>query len=174
MHEIVNPDDVGMRQFQAALRLTFKLIQRRTILDHQVGKKFQRDIALQFFVARQPHNPHSASAEDLDQRVAAKDFLAAGSIQRCLDKTTRAAPSGRRPGISVPHLWQTLIRLFTGAFLDPASGTQIHVGEDPRGLVMVIKYSLLRSKKRLNRGAVAQRQPGDQSVRKTLCVSDQF
>ena len=52
--EVVNPNDMRMRQFEAAFRLTLKLIQHRTILDHQVGKKFQRDIALQFFVARQP------------------------------------------------------------------------------------------------------------------------
>src|SRR5882724_4770488 len=86
-----------MSQFQAALRLVFKLIQQCTILEHQVGKKFQRDVALQFFVARQPHNSHSTAAEHLDQLVAAKDLLSAGSIQRCLQKTTRAA-SLRRVG----------------------------------------------------------------------------
>src|SRR5215469_2978800 len=73
----------------------FKLIQQRTILDHQVGKKFQRDIALQFFVARQPHNPHSASAEHLDQCIAAKHDLPVGSIERRLKKTTWATSLGR-------------------------------------------------------------------------------
>jgi hypothetical protein len=81
----------GMSQFEAAFRLMLKLIQQRMILDHQIGKKFQRDIALQFFVVRQPHNPHSPSAQHLDQLVAAKHDLAAGSIQRCLEKATRAA-----------------------------------------------------------------------------------
>src|SRR5205823_9012914 len=71
-----------MSQFEAALCLMLELIKHRTILDHQVGKKFQRDIALQFFVACQPDNSHSASAQHLDQRVAAKDFLSAGELTR--------------------------------------------------------------------------------------------
>jgi hypothetical protein len=75
----------------------FKLIQQRTILDHQVGKKFQRDVALQFLVARQPHNSHSAPAKHLDELVAGKHNFTAGSIQRCLEKATRAA-SLRRVG----------------------------------------------------------------------------
>src|SRR6266487_6894623 len=86
-----------MSQFQAALRLTFKLIQQRTILDHKVGEEFQCDIALQLFIARQPHNSHSAPAEHLDQIVAGKHNLTAGSIQRCLEKAARAA-SLRRVG----------------------------------------------------------------------------
>src|SRR5882724_2799241 len=71
-----------MRQFAAALCLTLELIKHSTILNHQVGNKFQRDIALQFFVACQPDNSHSASPEHLDQRVAAKDFLSAGELTR--------------------------------------------------------------------------------------------
>ena len=91
MHKIVNPDDVRMRQFQATFCLTLELIQQRTILDHQIGKKFQRDMALQFFVARQPHNPHSASAQHLYQLEAAKHRLSAGSVERRIEKATRAA-----------------------------------------------------------------------------------
>src|SRR6266478_2899756 len=83
MHEVVYPDDVRMRQFETALCLALELIQQRSLLDHKVGKKFQRDLALQFFVARQPHNSHSASPEDLDQRVASKNFLSAGELTRC-------------------------------------------------------------------------------------------
>src|SRR6266540_790614 len=72
-----------MSQFETALCLTPELIKQRTILNHQVGKKFQRDIPLQFFIAREPDNPHSASPKDLDQRVAAKDFLSADKLTRC-------------------------------------------------------------------------------------------
>src|SRR5215470_13575607 len=104
-----------MSQFQTAFGLTLELIQQRTILDHQVGKKFQRDVALQFFIARQPHNPHSASAEHLDQLVAAKHDLTVGSVQCRLEKATRA-PSLRRVGRDFgsafsanskysPHFW---------------------------------------------------------------------
>src|SRR2546423_1660545 len=71
-----------MGQFEAALRLTLELIKHHTILNHQVGDKFQRDIALQFFIAREPDNSHSASPEHLDQRVAAKDSLSAGELTR--------------------------------------------------------------------------------------------
>ena len=82
MHEVVNPNDMRMSQFEAALCLMLELIKYRTILNHQVGNKFQRDIALQFFIACQPDNSYSASPEDLDQHVAAKDFLSAGELTR--------------------------------------------------------------------------------------------
>src|SRR5438876_7027681 len=97
MYEVVNPDDMRMSQFEAASCLASKLIKRRTILNHQVGKKFERDLALQLFIARQPHNSHSAAAEHLDQLVAAKHHLSTDSIQRCLEKAPRAA-SLRRVG----------------------------------------------------------------------------
>src|SRR6266567_9545303 len=71
-----------MSQFEAALCLMLELIEDRTILNHQVGNKFQRDIALQFFIACQPDNSHSASPEHLDQSVAAKGFLSAGELTR--------------------------------------------------------------------------------------------
>src|SRR4030095_15436450 len=71
-----------MRQFETALCLTLELIKHRMVLNHQVGNKFQRDIALQFFIACQPDNSHSASPEHLDQRVAAKDSLSAGELTR--------------------------------------------------------------------------------------------
>src|SRR6266481_1789923 len=82
MHEVVNPNDMRMSQFEAALCLMLELIKHRTILNHQVGNKFQRDITLQFFIACQPDNSHSASPEHLDQSVAAKDFLSAGELTR--------------------------------------------------------------------------------------------
>src|SRR5207247_1513040 len=71
-----------MRQFETALCLAFELIKHRMILNHQVGKKFQRDIALQFFIACEPDDPHPTSSEDLDQRVAAKDLSSAGELTR--------------------------------------------------------------------------------------------
>jgi hypothetical protein len=91
MHEVMYADDMRMRQFEAALCLALELMKRRTILNHEVGKKFQRDIALQFFIPRQPDYSHSASPEDLDQRVAVKHDLAAGSVERRLEKATGAA-----------------------------------------------------------------------------------
>jgi len=66
MHKVMNPDDVRMSQFEAAFCFAPELIKHGTIVNHQIGKKFQRDIALQLFIARQPDNSHSASPEDLD------------------------------------------------------------------------------------------------------------
>ena len=83
MHEVMYADDMRMGQFEAASCLTSELIKHCTILNHEVGKKFQRDIALQFFIPRQPDYSHSASPEDLDQRVTAKNFLSAGKLTRC-------------------------------------------------------------------------------------------
>src|SRR5260370_39529380 len=77
VYEVVNPNDVRMSQFEAALCLTLELIKHSPVLNHQVGDKFQRKIALQFFVACQPDNSHPASPEDPDQLVSAKDFLSA-------------------------------------------------------------------------------------------------
>jgi hypothetical protein len=82
MHEVVYAYDMRMRQFEAPLCLVPELVKRHTILNHEIGKKFQRDIALQFFIARQPDNSHSAPAEHLDQLVAAKDLLSAGELTR--------------------------------------------------------------------------------------------
>src|SRR5260370_30202600 len=87
---------MGMSQFEAALCLMLKLIKHRTIMNHQVGDKFQRDIALQLFIACQPDNSHSASPEHLDQRVAAKESLSAGELMR--------SRSGDTPHALVSHL----------------------------------------------------------------------
>jgi hypothetical protein len=83
MHEVMYADDMRMRQFEAALCLALELMKRRTILNHEVGKKFQRDIALQFFIACQPDDSHPASPEHFDQCVTAKNFLSAGKLARC-------------------------------------------------------------------------------------------
>src|SRR6267378_8296728 len=82
MHEIMYPDDVAMSQVEATLSLAPELVKRRTILNHKIGKEFQRDIALQRFIMRQPDNPHSASPEHFHQRVTAKDFLSADELTR--------------------------------------------------------------------------------------------
>ena len=83
MHKVMNPDDVRMSQFEAAFCFAPELIKHGTIVNHQIGKKFQRDIALQLFIARQPDYSHSSSSEDLDQRVTTKNLLSAGKLTRC-------------------------------------------------------------------------------------------
>src|SRR5260370_38902938 len=69
-----------MSQFEAALCLMLELIKHRTILNHQAGDKFQRDIALQFFIVCQPDNPHSASAQNPSERVTAEESLSADKL----------------------------------------------------------------------------------------------
>src|SRR5438128_8347456 len=76
------PDDMRMSQFEAALCFALELIKCGTIVNHQVGKKFERNLAIQFLVARQPNYSHSSSPEDLDQRVASKNFLSGGKLTR--------------------------------------------------------------------------------------------
>src|SRR5262245_16861169 len=71
-----------MCHFEAAFCLALELVKRGTVLNHQIGKKFQRDIPLQFFVAREPDNPHATASEDLDQGVATEDFLSADKLAR--------------------------------------------------------------------------------------------
>ena len=83
MYEVVYPHDVRMCQFEATLCLAPELVERCTIVNHQVGKKFERDIALQFFVARQPHNSHSTSLKDFDEGVTAKNFFSVSKLMQC-------------------------------------------------------------------------------------------
>src|SRR6266404_2132460 len=80
--EIVNPHDMRMSQFEAALGLALELINHRTILNHQIGEKLEGDLPLQFLVARQPDNSHSSLAQDFDQPVASENFLSAGKVTR--------------------------------------------------------------------------------------------
>src|SRR5215813_2998799 len=87
-------------------------IQQRTILDHEVGKKFQRDMGLQFFVTRKPYNAHPAAAKDFHQRVATKHRLSAGSIERGFEKAA----------------WATSLRCVTGDF-----GSALLASSDYRG-----------------------------------------
>ena len=89
-----------------------QLIQQRTIMDHQVGKKFQRDMALQFFVTRRPYDTHPAAAKDFHQRVATKHRLSAGSIERGFEKAA----------------WATFLRCVTGDF-----GSALLANSDYRG-----------------------------------------
>jgi hypothetical protein len=58
----------------------FQIIQQCAVMNDRVGKEFKRHLAIQFFIARQPDNSHSSLAQDLEQGVAAKDFLPAGVL----------------------------------------------------------------------------------------------
>src|SRR5438132_12067793 len=82
MHEVVYPNDVRMCQCDDTVCVAPELVERGKIVNHQVDKKVERDIALQFFVSRMPDYCHTASPEDLDQRVTAKNFLSAGKLTR--------------------------------------------------------------------------------------------
>src|SRR6266704_5272689 len=49
-------------------------------MHNYVGKKFERDLALQFFVMGQPDNSHSASAQNPSERVTAEESLSADKL----------------------------------------------------------------------------------------------
>lgn len=97
MYEVMYPDNMRVGEFEGALCLAPELIKDCAIFNHEVGEKFQRDIALQFFIVCQPDNSHSAPPKHLEQRVTAKNFFSADRIQRSLEKATRTA-SLRRVG----------------------------------------------------------------------------
>src|SRR5438034_4801562 len=74
VHKVVNAHDVLVGEFQATSGLALEIAQYGSIVNDQVGEKFERDIALQFFVVRQPDNSHSASAQNPNERVTAKSL----------------------------------------------------------------------------------------------------
>ena len=78
----MDPNDVRMCQIEATFGFPLELIERRAIANHQVGEKLQRDVPVEFFIACKPDNPHAASSEHLDQRVAAEDLLSACKLAR--------------------------------------------------------------------------------------------
>src|SRR5438132_12224961 len=45
-----------------------------------VGKKFERDLTFQFFIARQPDHSHPALPQNFDERVAAEESLSADKL----------------------------------------------------------------------------------------------
>src|SRR5262245_5951194 len=78
--EMVNPHDVLVRQLKTAARLVFEVVEQIALMQDCLRKEFQRHVALQFFVACQPDNSHSASAKDLNERVTAENFLTTGKL----------------------------------------------------------------------------------------------
>ena len=133
MYEVVNADDVRMRQFETAFCFTSELIKRRTILNHEIGKKFQRDIAFQLFIARQPDYSHSASPENLDQLVTAKDFLSAGKLTR--------RRRGDTPRALVNHFDSLTVIKMEGK-LGRKLRTSIRFSDDALGAARQILYPL--------------------------------
>src|SRR5438309_3874822 len=80
VNEVVNPNDVGMGQFERAFGLALELVKHGPLLKHQIRKKFQRDFALQFLIARQPDNAHSAAPKDFHQGITAEKLLPAPKL----------------------------------------------------------------------------------------------
>ena len=64
LHEVVNADDVLVRQLQAAFRLALQIVEQRGVMDHQFRQKLERDLAVQLLIARLPHDAHPAATED--------------------------------------------------------------------------------------------------------------
>jgi len=98
VNEVVNPNDVQMRQFQAALRLTFKLIQQRTILNIRSGRNFSAT-SRSSSSSCASHTIPSAAAKHLDQLVAAKtQFVWRQHTALSPEDSPGSLPQGRRLG----------------------------------------------------------------------------
>jgi hypothetical protein len=69
-----------MSQFEAALCLTPQLTQGAGIANNQIRKKLKSNVAFQFFIARQPDNSHSSSAQNPNERVTAEESLSADKL----------------------------------------------------------------------------------------------
>src|ERR1700686_1255798 len=82
-----------MGQVETAPRLAFHVAQHRAVVDDQLGKEFERDIAFEFFIARQPDDAHAAAAERLDQSVAVEDFLPVGKVSRSRIQAVAGSPA---------------------------------------------------------------------------------
>src|SRR4029453_4238685 len=80
VHKVINANDVFVSEFQATSGLALEIAQHRGIANNEVGQKFERDIALQFFVVRQPDNPHSSSAQNPNERVTTEEFLSVDKL----------------------------------------------------------------------------------------------
>ena len=93
VHEVVNADDVLVRQVEAAPRLALHVPQDRAIVDDQLGKKLERDIAFELIIVRQPDDTHPAAAERLDQSVAVEDFLPVGKVSRSRIQAVPGSPA---------------------------------------------------------------------------------
>ena len=61
--DIVNRANVGMIQGRSGARFALKALQRGVVLDHIIGKKFQRNVAAQARVFGLIHHSHAAATE---------------------------------------------------------------------------------------------------------------
>ena len=78
LNEVVNADDVRMRQFEAAARLGFQPLDFVMIRDEMGREKFQRDGLFQHAIMRQPHHAHAAFPQRAGEVIATKHALASG------------------------------------------------------------------------------------------------
>ena len=75
LDEVINADDVRMREVQAALGLALEFVERRGVEEDIVRKKLEGHVAVQLFIVREPDDPHAAATEDSPQIVAPEDPL---------------------------------------------------------------------------------------------------
>ena len=64
LFEIIDADDVMMRELKTAFRLMLEFVQRCLIDQQQIGQEFERYLPLQLLIAREPYDTHTATAND--------------------------------------------------------------------------------------------------------------
>src|SRR5260370_36499214 len=80
MLEIVNSHNVLVRKLKTAARLAFQVVEQCTVMYKPLRKEFQRHVALQFFITRQPDNSHPPLPQNINQRIAAEESLSDGKL----------------------------------------------------------------------------------------------
>src|SRR5204863_1007166 len=80
VHEVVDAHDVFVGQLKAAPSFPLQIVQERAVVNNDIGKKLQSDFPLQFLIARQPDDSHSAAAQNRLECIAAEDLLPARAL----------------------------------------------------------------------------------------------
>ena len=87
VHKIVNADNVLVGQLQAAPRFAFQIAEDCAIVNNQIGQKFKCYVALQFVIAGEPDDAHSAATQRSLEGVAIEETLAGDQFTRCRVRT---------------------------------------------------------------------------------------
>ncbi len=77
-HEIMDADDVPVRQLAALARLGLQFLEAQRIEPDDLREELERDVLPHLLVMGQPDHAHAPAAQDAVQLVPAEDDLPAG------------------------------------------------------------------------------------------------
>ncbi len=70
LDEVIDPNDVGVRQLQTAAGFTLQLAYRLRVAPHRLRQEFQCHLAVELFVMRAPDHAHAAAPDHDRQQIA--------------------------------------------------------------------------------------------------------